>query len=141
MGFKVCDFKETFVLKQDLWHEYLVEKPSPERKRQIIKEAYADFDVFLDQPHFIMYDEVVAVYPDTKAVYWHRPADSWYPSFLKTFLEAESIFPEQEQYEKLRETDIVSFKMFEALFHSHFKGDYRENRPPCEKNKKYIRVS
>jgi len=115
LGYRTCDFKETFVLKQDLWYEYFCENPSDARKKEIIIEAYAEFDVFLDFPHFSMYDIVKEAYPDTKVVYWKRPFDSWYPSFMQTYSGAEAIWPKDSERDAVKENDPVSWKMFEAV--------------------------
>ena len=115
LGFRTCDFRETYFIKQDLWYEYFCENPSDSRKKEIIKEAYEDFDVFLDCPHFAMYEEVKKVYPDTKLVYWKRPFDSWYVSFMHTYNTAEAAWPKDSERGDLKDKDPATWKMLETV--------------------------
>ena len=62
-----------------------------------------------------MYEEVKKVYPDTKLVYWKRPFDSWYVSFMHTYNTAEAAWPKDSERGDLKDKDPATWKMLETV--------------------------
>jgi len=89
LGYKVHDYEEGITETSSTWtdffrhHENTSEKSTPEYKLNLLKNGLKNFDIVIDSPCHIIWYEILQAFPDAKVIFYQRPVDEWWPSFLK----------------------------------------------------------
>ena len=91
LGFKVCDFQETFLDSGEAWVRYFSEDISDAQKTECIREALSNFDICLDSPCYILWKEIMQAFPNAKCIHYERPEDEWLESMLRQLKKNRSV--------------------------------------------------
>jgi len=85
LGYKVHDYQEAVVDCGETWvkfHQH-INGQTREEKLDILREGLKDFDVFTDLPSHFFWKEIIDAFPDCKVIFYERPEDEWYVSWVK----------------------------------------------------------
>ena len=131
LGYKVHDYEESVIYTSKTWnaifeHSNNQEKMSMENKIKILRDGLKDFDVVMDTPCHILWYEISLAFPDAKVIFYERPIDEWWPSFVKQIKSVQKV-PTLPDFLKNRQIDwlMPSLKYYKAdktlfpLFYGH----------------------
>ena len=93
LNFKVCDFEETVLDCAEHWREFYNGATTHERRIQVLKEAFQDFDVCMDAPCYIYWQELMQAFPEAKCIFYEREEEAWVISLEKQLNMQLELFP------------------------------------------------
>ena len=72
VGFEVCDFEETILDCSKYWREFNDGRTSHERRIECLREAFQNFDVCMDAPCYIYWQELMQAFPEAKCIFYNQ---------------------------------------------------------------------
>lgn len=115
LNYKVWDYDEQLVYCHEGWLEIFNPTTTPERIRELIFQMYQNVDVVTDVPLFFYWREVEQVFPDCKFIFYERPIDKWWKSWVN---QHKTVFRETN-----RLPDIIQYTILGNIFRYVFRFD------------------
>merc|ERR1712242_77615 len=77
-----------------------------EAKVELLRTGLAGFDVVRDVPCHALWWEILQAFPDAKVIFYERPIEQWWPSFVKQI---------ESFYQMPVPPDFIKIPMMKAL--------------------------
>merc|ERR1712110_154714 len=83
LGYRVFDFEETLFYGMDILEKFYSPNYTKSDKIQMLRELFQEFDIVMDNPWYVFWEELLEAFPEAKCIFYERPVDEWLNSILR----------------------------------------------------------